>query len=71
MEAAVEKRWSVTVSDLQAWTYTIMDCQIRYALETLIFSYFSSRVLRSFWRGHMQKQQQQKQKNTTPCLHAL
>ena len=21
MEAAVEKRWSVTVSDLQAWTY--------------------------------------------------
>ena len=26
MEAAVEKRWSVTVSDLQAWTYTILDC---------------------------------------------
>ena len=27
MEAAVEKRWSVTVSDLQAWTY-ILDCQL-------------------------------------------
>ena len=22
-----EKRWSVTVSDLQAWIYTILDCQ--------------------------------------------
>ena len=29
MEAAVEKHWSVTVSDLQAWTYTILDCQLR------------------------------------------
>ena len=28
MEAAVEKRWSVTVSDLQAWTYTMLDCQM-------------------------------------------
>ena len=27
MEAAVEKRWSVTVSDLQAWSYTKLDCQ--------------------------------------------
>ena len=26
---AVEKLWSVTVSDLQAWTYTILDCQMR------------------------------------------
>ena len=26
---AVEKRWSVTVSDLQAWAYTILDCQLR------------------------------------------
>ena len=25
MEAAVEKRCSVTVSDLQAWTYTVLD----------------------------------------------
>jgi len=28
MEAAVEKRLSVTVSGLQAWTYTILDCQM-------------------------------------------
>ena len=28
METAVEKRWSVTVSDLQAWTYNILDCQM-------------------------------------------
>ena len=28
MEAAVEKRWSVTVSDLQAWSYTKLDCQM-------------------------------------------
>ena len=28
MEAAVEQRWSVTVSNLQAWTYTILDCQL-------------------------------------------
>ena len=31
MEAAVEMRWSVTVSDLQAWTY-ILDCQLLHAV---------------------------------------
>ena len=36
MEAAVEKRWSVTVSYLQAWTYTGLP-DARYALETLSF----------------------------------
>ena len=54
MEAAVEKRWSVTVSDLQAWTYTILDCQMRTMREKHFF--FSSsffRVLRSFWWGHL------------------
>ena len=34
MEVALEKRWSVTVSDLQAWTY-ILDCKQRYAGEIL------------------------------------
>ena len=28
MEAAVEKHWSVTVADLQVWSY-ILDCQLR------------------------------------------
>ena len=28
MEAAVEKCWPVTVSDLQAWIYTMLDCQM-------------------------------------------
>ena len=44
MEAAVEKRWSVTVSDLQAWTYTLLDCQmhtIRYK-HFFFFFFFSS-----------------------------
>ena len=39
MEAAVEKRWSVTVLDLQAWTciiYTGLPAE-RYARETLLF----------------------------------
>ena len=44
MEAAVQKRWSVTVSDLQAWTYIYIYIYIytgvpaaRYARETLVF----------------------------------
>ena len=40
MEAAVEKRWSVTVSDLQAWTYTILDCML-CARNTFFFLSFS------------------------------
>ena len=35
MEAANEKRWSVTVSDLQAWTYTGLP-DARCVLETLL-----------------------------------
>ena len=35
MEAAIENRWSVTVSDLRAWTY---------ARETLFFFFFFSRT---------------------------
>ena len=31
MEAAVEQRWSVTVSDLQAWT-SVQNCQLRAML---------------------------------------
>ena len=38
---AVEKLWSVTVSDLQAWTYTILDCQMR-ARNTFFFLCFSA-----------------------------
>ena len=40
MEAAVEKRWSVTVSDLQAWTYAAAGLPAaRNARETrLLFS---------------------------------
>ena len=38
MAAAVEKRWSVTVSDLQAWTY-ILDCQL-CPLRQKPFSFF-------------------------------
>ena len=37
MEAAVEKRLSVTASDLQAWTYTILDCQLRAMREKHFF----------------------------------
>ena len=33
MEAAVEKRWSVTVSDLQAWWTYILNCQLRAMCE--------------------------------------
>ena len=41
MESAVKKRWSVAVSDLQAWTFIIFiywtaSCA-RYARETLLF----------------------------------
>ena len=43
MEAANEKRWSVTVSDLQAWTYTGLP-DARYALETLFFFFFFPRT---------------------------
>ena len=39
------------VSDLQAWTYTILDCQM--ALCARNTSFFIFHVLRSFWRGHM------------------
>ena len=43
MEAPVEKRWSVTVLYLQAWTYTILDCQLRAMREKLFFfSFFSA-----------------------------
>ena len=38
MEAAVKKRWSVTVSDLQAWTYNYTGLPAaRYAREILSF----------------------------------
>ena len=38
MEAAVEKRWPVTVSVLQAWTCTILDCQMAlFARNTYFF----------------------------------
>ena len=41
MEAAVEKRWSVTASDLQAWTYTILDWQMTLcARNTSFFLFF-------------------------------
>ena len=40
MEAAVEKRWSVTVSDLQAWTYTIQDCQMTLCARNTSFFFF-------------------------------
>ena len=40
MEAAVKKRWSVTVSDLQAWSYIILDCQLR-AMREKHFFFFS------------------------------
>ena len=40
MEAADEKRWSVTVSDLQAWIY-ILDCQLLAMREKhFFFSFF-------------------------------
>jgi len=56
MEAAAEKRWSVTVSDLNSGMdlYTGLPAA-RYARETLLFfSFFCFRVLRSFRWGHMQ-----------------
>ena len=37
MEAAVEKRWSVTVSDLQVWTKRQLDCQLRAMREKHLF----------------------------------
>ena len=40
MEAAVEKCWSVTVSDLQAWILYILDCQLRAMREKHFFSFF-------------------------------
>ncbi len=40
MEAAVEKRWSVTVSNLQAWTYTILDCQLFFFFFFFFFCFF-------------------------------
>ena len=46
MEAAVEKRWSVTVLYLQAWTYTILDSQLRAMREKhlFFFMFFFSRT---------------------------
>ena len=52
MEVAVEKLWSVTVSDLQAWTYYTGLQAARYARETLLFVIYF-RVLQSFWWGHV------------------
>ena len=40
MEAVVEKRWSVTAPDLQAWTYTILDCQLRTMPEKRLLLFF-------------------------------
>ena len=36
-----EKRWSVTLLDLQAWTYTILECQLR-AMHEKHVCFFSS-----------------------------
>ena len=42
------------VSDLQAWTYTILDCQTAlYTKNTFFFFFFYSCILQSFWQGHM------------------
>ena len=57
MEAAVEKRWSVAVSDLQAWTYIILDRQLRAMREKHFFflAYYSlfggATCGVSFWNG--------------------
>ena len=40
MEAAVEKLWSVTVLDLEAWTY-ILDCQPRAMHKKHFFFFFA------------------------------
>ncbi len=50
MEAAVEKRWSVTVSNLQAWTYTILDCQLFFFFFFFFFWFFVF-VFWVFWFG--------------------
>ena len=34
METAIEKHWSMTVSDLQAWTCITLDCQMALCART-------------------------------------
>ena len=45
MEAAVEKCWSVTISDLQAWTYTILDWQMALCARNTFFLSFAYHFL--------------------------
>ena len=51
MEAAVKKRWSVTVSDLQAWTY-ILDCTL-CARNTYYSLFGGDAYIVSVWNGRL------------------
>ena len=49
MEAADEKRWSVTISDLQAWTYTILACQMALCARNTFFLSLSLSLFSAYY----------------------